>query len=221
MLNLALPQNLLAQGRPVLLVASHQGNWEWVLQALALQLGYPLDVGYKPIKTAWVEAAFDAIRGRFGAHLVPAKDLLPDLLQRRHIVRGVAMLADQSPTHQRSQALGDIPGPRYGVLRGAGADSARHTLCGSVRGDASHGARSLRNRVLGVGRQRRANGARRVHKPVRETGGTGSAGRTHRLDVGTSQMEAGARRASGLKRVSYAACPSLADKCFARSATVG
>jgi len=97
-LNLSVPQDLLAQGRPVLLVASHQGNWEWVLQALALQLGYPLDVGYKPIKSPWVEAAFDAVRRRFGAHLVPAKDLLPNLLQRRHIVRGIAILADQSPT---------------------------------------------------------------------------------------------------------------------------
>jgi Kdo2-lipid IVA lauroyltransferase/acyltransferase len=96
--NISVAQELLAQGRPVLLVASHQGNWEWVLQALALQLGYPLDVGYKPIKTAWVEAAFGAVRRRFGAHLVPAKDLLPNLLQRRHIVRGIAILADQSPT---------------------------------------------------------------------------------------------------------------------------
>lgn len=98
MLNLSLPQGLLAQGRPVLLVAAHQGNWEWVLQALALQLGYPLDVGYKPIKSPWAESAMNAIRRRFGAHLVPAKELLADLLKRRGIVRGIAMLADQEPT---------------------------------------------------------------------------------------------------------------------------
>jgi KDO2-lipid IV(A) lauroyltransferase len=96
--NLALPQQLLAQGRPVLLVAAHQANWEWVLQAMALQLGYPLDVGYKPIKSPAVNQAMNAIRTRFGAHLVPAKELLADLLQRRHIVRGIAMLADQEPT---------------------------------------------------------------------------------------------------------------------------
>ncbi len=98
MRNLALPQGLLAQGRPVLLVAAHQGNWEWVLQALALQLGYPLDVGYKPIKSPWAENAMNAIRRRFGAHLVPAKELLADMLKRRNIVRGIAMLADQEPT---------------------------------------------------------------------------------------------------------------------------
>jgi Kdo2-lipid IVA lauroyltransferase/acyltransferase len=96
--NLALAQTLLEQGRPVLLVAAHQGNWEWVLQAMALQLGFPLDVGYKPIKSPAVDRAMNAIRCRFGAHLVPAKELLGDLLQRRHIVRGIAMLADQEPT---------------------------------------------------------------------------------------------------------------------------
>lgn len=95
--NLELPQALLAEGRPVLFVAAHQANWEWVLQAMALRLGHPLDVGYKPIKSAPVDRAMNALRRRSGAHLVPAKDLLADLLQRRHIVRGIAMLADQEP----------------------------------------------------------------------------------------------------------------------------
>jgi Kdo2-lipid IVA lauroyltransferase/acyltransferase len=96
--NLALPRAMLEAGRPVLLVASHQGNWEWVLQAMALSLGHPLDVGYKPIKARAVDRAMGALRRRFGAHLVPAKELLPDLLRRRDIVRGIAMLADQEPT---------------------------------------------------------------------------------------------------------------------------
>jgi len=92
-----LPRRLLAAGRPVLMVGPHQANWEWVLQVLSLQLGYPLDVGYKPIKSRGVDLAMNRIRQRFGAHLVPAKELLADLLQRRHIVRGIAMLADQEP----------------------------------------------------------------------------------------------------------------------------
>jgi Kdo2-lipid IVA lauroyltransferase/acyltransferase len=101
--NLKAAQDLLAQGRPVLLVAAHQANWEWVLQALAVQLGYPLDVGYKPIRSPWLERAMYALRSRFGAHLVPAKDLLADLLKRRNIVRGIAMLADQEPTTSEHQ----------------------------------------------------------------------------------------------------------------------
>lgn len=91
-------QAALAAGKPILLIASHQANWEWVLHALALKLGYPLDVGYKPIRAPWAELAMRYIRTRFGARLVPAKELLPDLLRRRNVVRGIAMLADQTPT---------------------------------------------------------------------------------------------------------------------------
>ena len=36
-------------GPPVLLVAAHQCNWEWMLLALSLELGYPLDAAYKPL----------------------------------------------------------------------------------------------------------------------------------------------------------------------------
>jgi Kdo2-lipid IVA lauroyltransferase/acyltransferase len=88
----------LAAGKPILLIASHQANWEWVLHGLALNLGYPLDVGYKPIRSPWAERAMRYIRTRFGARLIPAKELLPDLLRRRSVVRGIAMLADQGPT---------------------------------------------------------------------------------------------------------------------------
>ncbi len=102
-INLPMAQSLLAQGKPVLLVAAHQANWEWVLQALAIRLGYPLDVGYKPIRSPKVERAMRALRSRFGAHLVPAKELLADLLRRRHVVRGIAMLADQEPTTSEHQ----------------------------------------------------------------------------------------------------------------------
>jgi KDO2-lipid IV(A) lauroyltransferase len=89
----------LAQGRPIILVAAHQANWEWILHALALHLGHPLDVGYKPIKSPWAQNMMYAIRTRFGAHLVPAKELLGDMLKRRNIVRGIAMLGDQEPLH--------------------------------------------------------------------------------------------------------------------------
>lgn len=95
--NIELPRALLAAGKPVLLVAAHQANWEWAMQAMALVLGHPLDVGYKPIRSRDVDRAMQAVRRRFGAHLVPAKELLPDLLRRRHVVRGIGMLADQEP----------------------------------------------------------------------------------------------------------------------------
>jgi KDO2-lipid IV(A) lauroyltransferase len=89
---------LLAQGQSVLLAAAHQCNWEWMLLALSLELGYPLDAAYKPLVDSWAEREMKKVRSRFGSRLVPAKDLLADIIKRRGIVRAVAMVADQEPT---------------------------------------------------------------------------------------------------------------------------
>ena len=97
-LNLEQPRALLAQGRSVLLVAAHQCNWEWMLLALTLELGFPVDAAYKPLVDNWAEREMKKVRSRFGSRLVPAKDLLPDILKRRDIPRAVAMVADQEPT---------------------------------------------------------------------------------------------------------------------------
>ena len=97
-LNLEAPRALLSQGQSVLLVAAHQCNWEWMLLALSIELGYPVDAAYKPLVNDWAEREMKKVRTRFGSRLVPAKELLPDILKRRGVVRAVAMVADQEPT---------------------------------------------------------------------------------------------------------------------------
>lgn len=96
--NLEEPRALLAQGQSVLLVAAHQCNWEWMLLALSLELGYPLDAAYKPLVNEWAEREMKKLRTRFGCRLVPAQELLPDILKRQGVTRAVAMVADQEPT---------------------------------------------------------------------------------------------------------------------------
>ena len=96
--NLEAARALLEQGQSVLLVAAHQCNWEWMLLALSIELGYPLDAAYKPLVDNWAEREMKKVRTRFGSRLVPAQDLLPDIIKRRGLVRAVAMVADQEPT---------------------------------------------------------------------------------------------------------------------------
>jgi KDO2-lipid IV(A) lauroyltransferase len=96
--NLAPVRELLDSGQSVLLVAAHQCNWEWMLLALSLELGYPVDAAYKPLVDSWAEREMKKLRSRFGSRLVPAKDLLADIIKRRDVVRAVAMVADQEPT---------------------------------------------------------------------------------------------------------------------------
>jgi KDO2-lipid IV(A) lauroyltransferase len=96
-LNLPVVRTYLDAGQSVMLLTSHLCNWEWLLQAVTLQLGYPLDAAYKPLHDPWAERLMFMIRSRFGARLIPAKELLADILRRHAIVRGVAMNADQAP----------------------------------------------------------------------------------------------------------------------------
>jgi Kdo2-lipid IVA lauroyltransferase/acyltransferase len=91
-------QALLAQGQTVLLAAAHQCNWEWMLLALSLELGFPLDAAYKPLVDSWAEREMKKVRSRFGSRLVPAKELLADIIKRGKVVRAIAMVADQEPT---------------------------------------------------------------------------------------------------------------------------
>jgi len=96
--NLEQPRALLVRGQSVLLVAAHQCNWEWMLLGLTLELGFPLDAAYKPLVDNWAEREMKKVRSRFGSRLVPAKDLLPDIIKRRDVARAVAIVADQEPT---------------------------------------------------------------------------------------------------------------------------
>jgi Kdo2-lipid IVA lauroyltransferase/acyltransferase len=88
-----------AKGRPVLLLAAHQANWEWMLLALSSQLGVPVDAAYKPLVDSWAESEMHKLRSRLGARLVPAAQLLGDIIQRRAVPRAIAMLADQEPVN--------------------------------------------------------------------------------------------------------------------------
>lgn len=95
--NLEALRDILQSGKPVLGVAAHQCNWEWILQALAIDLGYPIEAAYKPLKDAWSERQFLALRSRLGCRMVPAKNLLAEVIRQRHRVRAIMMVADQEP----------------------------------------------------------------------------------------------------------------------------
>jgi KDO2-lipid IV(A) lauroyltransferase len=90
-------RSALASGTSVLLVAAHQCNWEWMLLALSLELGYPLDAAYKPLVDGWAQREMLKARSRFGARLVPAQDLLAHILRGGRTPRAIAMVADQEP----------------------------------------------------------------------------------------------------------------------------
>jgi KDO2-lipid IV(A) lauroyltransferase len=88
----------LARGTPVLVLAAHQGNWEWLLQALALGFGAPFLAAYKPPHSEGADRLMLGVRERFGTRMVPGKRLLREVLRRRGTAHAIGMVADQVPT---------------------------------------------------------------------------------------------------------------------------
>ena len=85
-----------ARGKPVMVLAAHQCNWEWLLLGLS-QLGAPVDAAYKPLMDSWAEAEMRKLRSVFGARMIPAQELLGDIIRQRGAPRTIAILADQEP----------------------------------------------------------------------------------------------------------------------------
>ena len=95
----------LASGRRVLLLTGHHCNWEWLLLRCSSAFGEPLVAAYKPASRAAADRWLRDLRGRCGATLVPARELVQHLLERRGAVRLLAMVADQSPSAKNEQQV--------------------------------------------------------------------------------------------------------------------
>jgi KDO2-lipid IV(A) lauroyltransferase len=95
--NLATLRAAIAADGPVVLLAAHQCNWEWILLGLSRNLGFPVDAAYKPLKNAWADREMLALRSRFGARMIPAERVMRDLISRRSVPRLIALVADQEP----------------------------------------------------------------------------------------------------------------------------
>ena len=95
--NLSLLEPWIKSEQPVVLLASHHCNWEWLLQASCIELGISVDAVYKPLRVAAIDRFMLAARSRFGGHPIPVKDFLMEVLKRRKGARIIALVADQTP----------------------------------------------------------------------------------------------------------------------------
>ncbi|MEI9919362.1 MAG: lysophospholipid acyltransferase family protein [Bacteroidota bacterium] len=87
------------KNRSVLLLVSHQFNWEWMLAGGCLYLPVPVDFVYLPQSSKLANTFALAIRTRFGAHAIAREKVGREALRRKHIIRATAIVADQYPGH--------------------------------------------------------------------------------------------------------------------------
>lgn len=92
------PKAALAAGHSIIIVTSHNCNWEWALLKLSIAMGCPVHAAYKPLKGRFGDRLMMTIRSRFGAEMIPARRLLMRVMRYRGPPRIIAMVADQAPT---------------------------------------------------------------------------------------------------------------------------
>lgn len=85
-------------GQSIIVVTSHNCNWEWTLLKLSIAMGHPVHATYKPLKGRFGDRLMMTIRSRFGAEMITARKLLMRVLRYRGPARIVAMVTDQAPT---------------------------------------------------------------------------------------------------------------------------
>ena len=81
----------------VVMLAIHQGNWEWMLHGVKLHLDIPIDPVYKPLHNSGLNRLMLEIRSQFGSRPIPIASAARDILRRRREFRLFVLVADQAP----------------------------------------------------------------------------------------------------------------------------
>jgi Kdo2-lipid IVA lauroyltransferase/acyltransferase len=102
-LNPDLLNNYTRSGQSVIILSSHQFNWEWLLVSGGLSIEAPLDFVYQSVNNSFFDSLMLYARSRFGAYPVKRNDVARELIKRKTLVRGIAIVADQYPGHGRDK----------------------------------------------------------------------------------------------------------------------
>lgn len=88
----------------VLVLTSHQCNWEWLLLASQLNLNQPLNVIYKSISNRNIDKSLIKSRSRFGSKLIESKKALLHIRRNIKKIGIIALVADQSPIKKNKKS---------------------------------------------------------------------------------------------------------------------
>lgn len=86
-----------AEGKSIMLVMGHYGNWEWAGNSFSLICKQKLFVVYHPLKNKYVDGLMYRMRTRFGTGLIPMRETYKDMVRYKTMISATAFIADQTP----------------------------------------------------------------------------------------------------------------------------
>lgn len=99
--NVELAKLFIDQNKSVIMLASHQFNWEWLLAVGSLN--HPVDFVYQQQSSSLFNKFTLAGRTRFGAYPIRRQLVARESITRKHITRGIAIVTDQFPGKKRDK----------------------------------------------------------------------------------------------------------------------
>lgn len=92
-----------SQNQSIIFLAAHQFNWEWMLVSASHSFPMIIDFVYQPVNNTFFDNLTLQSRTRFGAYAIQRDEVARELIKRKHILRGIAIIADQYPGYQKDK----------------------------------------------------------------------------------------------------------------------
>lgn len=86
---------------PIIALASHQFNWEWLLAAGNLY--FTTDFVYQPVNSTLTNDLLLSCRTRFGGYAIKRNDLAREMVKRKNTWRMIAIVSDQYPGQRKDK----------------------------------------------------------------------------------------------------------------------
>lgn len=106
--NLSAVNSFLKDGKSLIAVSGHYGNWEWGSLAIAQLLKDDVLVVYKPLTNKRFEWMINSVRSKFGAIMVPMKSTLKKLNEYKNKPYILVLIGDQTPPKEESKYFTDF-----------------------------------------------------------------------------------------------------------------
>ncbi|TVQ12522.1 MAG: lipid A biosynthesis acyltransferase [Bacteroidetes bacterium] len=96
--SIELLNNYYDQGRSVMIVMGHMGNWEWAGASYPLYNKHKVLTAYRPLRNKIFDKDTLKMRQRTGNLLASMKNLPREMIKQRNQVTATALIADQTPS---------------------------------------------------------------------------------------------------------------------------
>lgn len=103
--NPGIPGNILNDGKDVVILASHYGNWEYLL-SLPEVVDCDVITGYSPVGWKWLNRLLRNMRGRYGMRLIDKQDWYKHCLRHQSDAPTVYLsITDQRPVRKTQDSV--------------------------------------------------------------------------------------------------------------------